>query len=142
MGTSHNLAGSYISINTAMSSFELLNLAEMVAAEVQQHRPGKAGPVAKIGRTASSVDFAILNIWRKPMMRFRVRAASTTDGRTELKSQITHFRTLQQKAFIFVPVGPKRLAGWNAYSTFMESLRAAASDIDDAACAMIVNAAG
>jgi hypothetical protein len=142
MGASHKLAGSYLSIQTAMPSSELLNLADLVAAEVHKRQAGKPGPVVKIGRTQSSVDFAVLNIWKKQIMRFRVRAVGTADGRTELKSQITYFRTLQQKMFLFIPAGPKRLVGWNVYSTFMDSLRAAASDVDNASRAMIVNAAG
>jgi hypothetical protein len=137
---SHNLAGSYLSVHTAMPPGELLDLSEMVANEVFKRRADKPGPIVKTGRTASSIDFAVVNPFKNPLMRFRVHAVNGADGGTDLKSQITNFATRQQKFAGFIPAGPKRLLGWNSYSTFMASLQAAVSDADKAARTSITTA--
>jgi len=142
MGTaSHKRAGSYITIETALSASELLGLAEVVALQVFKRRPDKPGPIVKTGRTGTSIDFAVLNMLKKPIMRFRVWAAPRADG-TDLRSEITYFQTRQEHVLGFIPSGPKILVAWGHYSTFMQTLQAAVHDADRAARASIVTAAG
>ena len=140
-GASHKLAGSHLTIRTTLSSADVLSLAERVASQVQKRRPDKPGPVVMTSKTASSADFAVVNVFKKAIMRFRVNIAQTQGG-TEAHAQITYFTTMQQQMLGFIPAGPKRLNGWPAYSTFMESLQLAVSDADTASRTSIVMAAG
>jgi hypothetical protein len=139
---SHKLAGSYLTIHTSTPASELLSLAETIALQVFKRRPDKPGPIVKTGRTATSIDFAVTNAWKKAIMRFRVRVVSATDGGTDLRSEITYFTTRQEQLLGLIPVGPKKLIGWNAYSTFMNTLQVTVRDADRAARASIVTVAG
>jgi hypothetical protein len=139
---SHKLAGSYLTIHTTTAPAELLGLSETIALQVFKRRPDKPGPIVKTGRADTSVDFAVTNLWKKAVMRFGVRVARTADGGTDLRSQITFFTTRQEQLLGFIPVGPKKLVGWNAYSTFMNTLQVTVQDADRAAQAAIVTVAG
>lgn len=138
---SHKLAGSYLTIHTATAASELLSLSETIALQVFKRHADRPGPIVKTGRTATSVDFAVTNTWKKAIMRFRVRVVSA-DGGTDLKSEITYFRTRQEQLLGFIPAGPKKLIGWNAYSTFMQTLQVTVQDADRAAQASIITVAG
>jgi hypothetical protein len=140
-GASHEWAGSYLSVHTMIPMSDLLDLSEMVAGEVFKRRPDKPGSIVKTGRTGSSVEFSVVNVLQKALMRFRVSATNDGDGFTDLRSQITYFATRQQQYFGFIPAGPKQLLGWRSYSTFMASLQAAISDADGAAQTSITTAA-
>lgn len=139
---SHKHAGSYITIYSATPPGELLHLAEMVALQVFKRNPQKPGPIVVTGRTADSVDFAILNIFKKAIMRFRLIATASPQGDTQLRSVITSFRTLQPKVFGLIPTGPKELVAWKSYSTFMNAYKSAIEGSDRSARADIVLAAG
>jgi hypothetical protein len=138
---SHKLAGSYLTIHTTTTATELLSLSETIALQVFKRRSDKPGPIVRTGRAAASVDFAVTNIWKKAIMRFRVRAVSAADGGTVLKSEITYFMTRQEQLLGFIPVGPKKLVGWNEYSTFMRTLQVMVQDADRAAQASIITVA-
>jgi hypothetical protein len=139
---SHKLAGSYLTIHTTTAASELLSLSEAIALQVFKRRVDKPGPVVRTGRTAASIDFAVTNTWKKAVMRFRVRVVPTADGGADLKSEITYFTTRQEQLLGFIPVGPKRLIGWNAYSTFMNTLQVTVQDADRAARTSINTVAG
>jgi hypothetical protein len=139
---SHKLAGSYLTIHTATSASELLSLSETIALQVFKRHADRPGPMVKTGRTATSIDFAVTNTWKKAIMRFRVRVVAAADGGTDLKSEITYFRTRQEQLLGFIPVGPKKLIGWNAYSTFMNTLQVTIQDADRAARTSIITVAG
>ena len=139
---SHKLAGSYLTIHSTTAASELLSLSETIALQVFKRRPDKPGPIVTTGRAVASIDFAVTNTWRKAVMRFRVRVLSAADGGTVLKSEITYFTTRQEQLLAFIPVGPKKLIGWNAYSTFMRTLQVTVQDADRAAQASIVTLAG
>jgi hypothetical protein len=139
---SHKQAGSYIAIQTLMPAGELLGLAETIALQVFKRRADKPGPVVVTGRGAASIDFAVTNLWQKAIMRFRVSVAPATDGGAALKSQITYFRTRQPQILGFIPSGPKKLVGWDTYSTFMKTLEATVHDSGRGARVSIVTAAG
>ena len=139
---SHKLAGSYLTIHTTTAASELLSLSETIALQVFKRRPDKPGPIVTTGRAVASIDFAVTNTWRKAVMRFRVRVVSAVDGGTVLKSEIIYFTTRQEQLLGFIPVGPKKLIGWNAYSTFMQTLQVTVQDADRAAQASIITVAG
>ena len=61
---SHKRAGSYITIHSATPPDELLRLAEMVALQVFKRNPQKPGPIVVTGRTAGTIEFAIVNIFK------------------------------------------------------------------------------
>jgi hypothetical protein len=124
-----------------MPAAELLGLAEVVALQVFKRRADKPGPIVKTGRTGTSIDFAVVNILKKAIMRFRVVAVTRADG-TEVRSEITYFQTRQEQLLGFIPTGPKILVAWGHYSAFMKTLQAAVQDADRAARASIVTAAG
>jgi hypothetical protein len=139
---SHKHAGSYITIYSVAPPGELLRLAEMVALQVFKRNPQKPGPIFVTGRTEGSIDFAILNAFKKVIMRFRVTATASSQGGTQLRSVITFFRTLQPKVLGLIPTGPKELVAWRSYSTFMNAYKSAAEGADRSARADIVLAAG
>src|ERR1700735_290032 len=139
---SHKLAGSYLTIHTTTAASELLSLSETIALQVFKRRPDKPGPIVKTGRAVTSIDFAVTNTWRKAVMRFRVRVVTAADGGRVLKSEIIYFTTRQEQLLGFIPVGPKKLIGWNAYSTFMQTLQVTVQDADRAAQASIITVAG
>jgi len=139
---SHKHAGSHITIYSATPPDELLRLAEMVALQVFKRNSQKPGPIVVTGRTAGTVEFTIVNIFKKAIMRFRVTATASPQGGTQLRSVITYFRTLQPKVLGFIPTGPKELVAWKVYSTFMNSCKSAIESSDKSARADIVLAAG
>lgn len=139
---SHKQAGSYIEIHAGMPASELLGLAETIALQVFKRRADRPGPIVVTGRAAGAIDFTVTNMWRKGIMRFRVTAVPATDGGSDVRSGITYFRTRQQQLLGFIPVGPKKLVAWDAYSTFMKTLQATVQDADQAARVSIVTAAG
>jgi hypothetical protein len=139
---SHKRAGSYITIHSATPPDELLRLAEMVALQVFKRNPQKPGPIVVTGRTAGTIEFAIVNIFKKAIMRFRVTAMASPQGGTQLRSVITYFRTLQPKVLGLIPTGPKELVAWKSYSTFMNAYKSAIEGADRSARADIVVAAG
>jgi hypothetical protein len=139
---SHKLAGSYLTIRTTAEASELIGLSETIAMQVFKGRADKPGPIVKTGQTATSLDFAVTNTWKKAVMRFRVRVTSAAEGGTALKSEITYFTTRQEQLLGFIPVGPKKLIGWNAYSTFMTTLQVTVQDADRAAQSSIITVAG
>ena len=139
---SHKHAGSYITIYSATPPNELLRLAETVALQVFKRNPQKPGPIVVTGRAAGTIDFAIVNIFKKAIMRFQVTATPSPQGGTQLRSVITYFRTLQPKVFGFIPTGPKELVAWKSYSTFMNAYKSAIEGSDRSARTDIVLAAG
>jgi hypothetical protein len=138
---SHKHAGSYITIYSATPPPELLHLAEMVALQIFKSNPQKPGPIVVTHRTPGSIDFAILNAFKKAILRFRVTATASPKG-TQLRSVITSFRTRQPAVLGFIPAGPKELVAWKAYSTFMNAYKSALEASDRSARADIVLAAG
>jgi hypothetical protein len=139
---SHKHAGSYITIYSATPPNELLRLAEMVALQVFKRNPQKPGPIVVTGRAVGTIDFAIVNIFKKAIMRFQVTATASPQGGTHLRSVITYFRTLQPKVFGFIPTGPKELVAWKSYSTFMNAYKSAIEGSDRSARTDIVLTAG
>ena len=139
---SHKHAGSYITISSATPPGELLRLAELVALQVFKRNPEKPGPIVVTRRTASSIDFTILNIFKKAIMRFRITATPSPQGGTQIRSVITYFRTLQPKVLGLIPTGPKELVAWRTYSTFMNAYKSAVESSDRSARADIVLTAG
>jgi hypothetical protein len=139
---SHKHAGSYITIYSAAPPVELLHLAEMVALQVFKRNPQKPGPIVVTSRTTGSIDFAILNVFKKALLRFRVTATASPRGGTQLRSVITYFRTRQPAVLGFIPAGPKELVAWKAYSTFMNAYKSAVEASDRFARTDIVLAAG
>jgi hypothetical protein len=127
---SHKLAGSYISLNTqTMSAARLLELCELVATDAMKRTDDKPSPVVVTDRSSSSMEFAVLNPFKKSIMRFRVTTSRGDAGGIDLVSEITSFRTMQD-TILFIPAGPKKLVAWNQYHTFMECLQAAVEDGD------------
>lgn len=139
---SHKHAGSYITIYSAAPPDDLLRLAEMVALQVFKRNPEKPGPIVVTGRGPDRIEFAILNVFKKVTMRFRITAKASPQGGTQLRTAITYFRTLQPKVYGLIPSGPKQLVSWKSYSTFMNSYQAAVTNADRSARADIVLAAG
>lgn len=139
---SHKHAGSYITIYSATPPVELLRLAEMVALQVFKNNPQKPGPIVVTRRAAGSIDFAILNVFKKVILRFKVTATASPQGGAQLRSVITYFRTRQPAVLGFIPAGPKELVAWKTYSTFMNAYKSAVEGSDRSASADIVLAAG
>jgi hypothetical protein len=138
---SHKHAGSHITIYSATPPDELLRLAEMVALQVFKRNAEKPGAIVVTGRKAGTIEFAIVNIFKKAIMRFRVTATASPQGGTQLRSVITYFRTRQPTVF-GIPAGPKELVAWKHYSTFMNACKTAIEGSDRSARADIVLTAG
>lgn len=114
----------------------------MVALQVFKRNPQKPGPIVVTGRAVDTIEFAIVNMFKKAIMRFRVTVTASPHGGTHLRSVITFFRTLQPKVFGFIPTGPKELVAWKSYSTFMNAYKSAIEGSDRSARTDIVLAAG
>ena len=138
---SHRLAGSYIDISSTLTAGELLDLAEKVAIQVFKRSADKPGPIVKTGRTDTTVDFAVVNVFKKAILRFRIWALPKGDGTTTVTSKITHFRTSQDAVF-GIPAGPKKLVAWIDYETFMKGLQIIVENADRTARTSIITAEG
>jgi hypothetical protein len=137
----HKLAGSYISLNTReIPAARLLEMCELAATQAMKRRGDKPSPVVITARAPASMEFAVLNPFKKAIMRFRVVTRRADAGSTDLVSEITWFMT-KQDTILFIPAGPKKLVAWNYYLTFMECVQAAIREADPNADIEIVNAA-
>ncbi|HWU58284.1 MAG TPA: hypothetical protein VN045_06145 [Microbacteriaceae bacterium] len=116
-------------------------MSESIAHKLFQRSNGKPGPVRKVARDATSAAFSIKNLLNSDLMRFRVNATPADSDTTSVRVTITYFTTLQRK-MMGIPTEPKRLGGWLAYSTFLETLKASIQDADASARSSIVEAVG
>lgn len=139
---SHKLAGSYLSLNTALAQDEILQMCTDIAEQVYKRRADKPGSIRLDHRGGLTCKFSVLGGFKKVIMRFEITARPTAAGGCDLVSRISYFTTLQSTMLGFIPIGPKKLNGWPSYNTFMISVQDAIRAVDPAADAAIVQEAG
>jgi hypothetical protein len=137
---SHKLAGSYLTVLSALEPAQLLRLSEELAAGTKGHN--LFGYSVQIG--VSHRGSGGLRFWigmKKAYMRFRIDVTKTAGG-TQLFSRITDYRTKQDALLGTVPTGPKKLLMWEIYLDYMLKLEAVIRQADPTAGTEIVEQAG
>lgn len=131
---SHKHAKNGMVASTSSSADDVLRMAEAVGTSQQTDWFRGLGPIGVTGRTAGSIEFAVLGGLggKHKQISFAVSTGSEADA-TTVRTRITFFRTSQNTIMGFIPAGPKLMANYSTYRLFLERLTSTMREADPAA---------
>jgi hypothetical protein len=131
MAAKHKYQNARLKVRSSLPPEKLVTLAVAAGEGAANKIPG-GSKVVVVESFPMSATFSVKSLGgMSEQMRFRF-SVLTDNGTTTGSSEITSFRTSQQKVMM-VPVAPKSLQGWSQYRKFCESLSAAIRSADPSA---------
>jgi hypothetical protein len=117
---SHKNAGAGITLTTTLPSDQLAAICKQAADECKAKLDG-----AKPGELTFSFRGS-----RTHLMTFKVRLSEGKDGKRQLVSAITHYKTKQPMFLFVIPAGTKQMLRLRSYERFMTRVSELARQAD------------
>jgi len=130
MAATHKFSGSSIQIATSLSADRVAEISKQVGESTKGNFKIGMNHVRFEGASEGRVNFSIRALG--DLMEFMTFHVSITDadGGAEASSHIDRFKTKQQKLFVLIPFGRKRMLSYNTYRLFMENMKVAIAAAD------------
>jgi hypothetical protein len=133
----HKFSGSSIVIRTCLIPERVAEISKHVGDVTKGDLAIGVNNVRFEGASAGRTSFSIRSFGdRVQLMTFHIEISQTAAG-SSAHSRIDSFQTRQDKLFMLIPTGPKRMTGYKTYKRFMENLASAVRSEDAAVSATI-----
>lgn len=132
MPRTHKYGGATVTASTQLVIGEVQRLVVQVVDSIRWTRIAE--------QTEGATRVVVWSRFDQPLVVFTVHIW-THGGRTNVRSVIDDYATVQQKAYFVIPIGPKEMIGFPAYKDFMERLARAVTTLDSGAHATVVTRA-